>query len=79
MKSKRSGGCVQVVDLDRILDDVVAEVVGLAVGDARLGPAACHPHGEIAGVMIAASSGVDTALRKDRAAELAFPRDQGVV
>ena len=28
---------VQVVDVDRVLDDVVAEVVGLAVGDARLG------------------------------------------
>ena len=26
---------VQVVDVDRVVDDVVAEVVGLAVGDAR--------------------------------------------
>src|SRR5262249_33627441 len=72
-------GCVQVVDLNRILDDVVAEVIGLAVGDPRLGPAACHPHGEIAGVMIAARGGGDTALGKDRAAELAFPGNQGVV
>jgi hypothetical protein len=37
-----------VVNLDRVLDDVVAEVVGLAVGDPRLGPAASHPHREIA-------------------------------
>ena len=35
---------VQVVDVDRVLDDVVAEVVGLAVDDARLDAAAGHPH-----------------------------------
>ena len=31
-------GGVQVVDVDRVLDDVVGEVVGLAVGDPRLMP-----------------------------------------
>ena len=35
---------VQVVDVDRFFDDVVREVVGLAVGDARLDAAAGQPH-----------------------------------
>ena len=37
---------VQVVDVHRVLDDVEGEVVGLAVGRARLAPAARHPDGE---------------------------------
>ena len=40
---------VQVVDVDRVLDDVVAEVVGLAVDDARLDAAAGEPDGEARG------------------------------
>ena len=34
---------VQVVDVDRVANDVVAVVVGLAVSDARLDPAAGQP------------------------------------
>ena len=45
---------VQVVDVDRVAGDVVAEVVGLAVGDAGLDAAAGQPDGEAAGVVVAA-------------------------
>ena len=36
-------GGVEVVNVDRLFDDVVAEVVGRAMGDARLDASACHP------------------------------------
>ena len=65
---------VQVVDVDRVLDDVVAEVVGLAVGDAGLDPAAGQPDGEAAGMVVAAVVvGGQRALAVDRAAEFAAP------
>ena len=38
---------VEIVDMDRILHDVVAEVVGLAVRDAALDAAAGHPDAEV--------------------------------
>ena len=63
-----------------ILDDVVAEVVGLAVDRAALRAAAGHPHGEAARVMVAAVVLVgQAALRVDRAAEFAAPDDERVV
>ena len=71
---------VQVEDLDRVLDDVVGEVVGLAQGHARLDAAAGHPDREAARVVVAAVvRGGELALRVDRAAELAAPDDQRVV
>ena len=45
---------VQVVDVDGVVHDVVAEVVGLAERDAGLDAAAGHPDGEAAGVVVAA-------------------------
>ncbi len=44
---------VQVVNVYRVGDDVVAEIVGLAVDDAGLDPGACHPEWEALGVMVA--------------------------
>jgi hypothetical protein len=71
---------LQVVHVDRVLGDVVAEVVGRAVGEARLDAAARHPAGEAARVMIAAVVGRgELALRVVRAPELAAPDDQRVV
>ena len=62
---------VQIAQVDRILDDVVAEVVGLAVFDARLHAGAGQPDGEAAAMMVAAHAGVaELALAEDRAAEL---------
>jgi len=45
---------VQVVNRDRVLDDVEAVVIGFAVHGARLDAAAGQPHGETGPVMVAA-------------------------
>ena len=67
---------VQVVDVDLILRDVEAELVGLADSDAGLHAAAGHPHGEGVRMMVAA---VGAALHHRRAAKLAAPDHQRVV
>ena len=45
---------VEVVNVDGVLDDVVTEVVGLAVDDAGLDAPAGEPDGEALGMMVAA-------------------------
>src|SRR5436309_761814 len=47
-------GRVQVVDVDRVGGDVVAEIVGLAVGHAAFNASARHPAREAARMMVAA-------------------------
>ena len=65
---------VEIVDMNWLVDDVVAEVVGFAVDDTWADAAAGHPHREAAGVMVAAVvlSG-EPPLAVNRAAELAAP------
>ena len=71
---------VEVVDVDGILDDVVAEVVRLADDVAALDAGAGHPEAEAARVMVAAVVVLgERALRIDGAAELAAPDDERVV
>ena len=71
---------VQIVDVDGILDDVVAEVVGAADGDAGAHAAAGEPHREGARMVVAAEELRAVAgLVHRRAAELAAPDDQRVV
>ncbi len=65
-------GGVQVVNLDLVLDGMVAVVVGGAVDGASLDPAARQPDREAVGVVIAAVA----ALGHGRPAELAAPDDQ---
>ena len=73
-------GGVKVSDVNGILDDVVRELVGLAVDRPRALAAAGHPHREASRVMVAAVIGVaQAALRIDRPAELAAPDDQCLV
>ena len=67
---------MQVVDVDLVLGDVEAELVGLAEGDAGLDAAAGQPHREGVRMMVAA---VRSALHHRRAAELAAPDDERVV
>src|SRR5262249_53452724 len=45
-------GRIEVVDVDRVLDDVVAEIVSLTVADAGLDAAAGHPDRVAAAMMI---------------------------
>ena len=71
---------VQVVDVHGVFDDVVAELVGLAVRVAGFDAAAGEPPREAAAVMIAADERVvDLALRERRAAELAAEHHERVV
>ena len=71
---------VEVRDVQRVLDDVVAEVVGLAVDTAALGAAASHPHREAARVVVATVVGhAESALAVDRTAEFSAPDDERVV
>src|SRR5690606_2199541 len=43
---------VQAADIDRFLDDVVREIVGVPVASPRVCSAAGHPHGEAAGMVV---------------------------
>ena len=71
---------VQVVDVHRVLDDVVAVVIGLAVADARFDSAAGHPNRVAATVMVATVVVLfNLALAIDRAAEFTAPNDQCVI
>src|ERR1043165_4469710 len=62
---------VQVVDVDVILGDVVAVLVGAAVDDAALDAAASEPVGETAWMVIAAEIAREIALTVCGAAEFA--------
>lgn len=66
---------VQVVDVDLVINAVVAEVVGDAVSHAAFHSAPGHPHGEAVMIVIPAI----TILRGWGAAELSAPNDQGVL
>src|SRR5205823_4613557 len=71
---------VQVVDMDGVADDVVAEVVGLAVGQAALDAAASQPDREAAAVMVAPIVVFgQRALAVDGAPELPAPDHERVV
>ncbi len=71
---------LQVVDVHRVLDDVVAILVGLTHRDAGLDAAARHPHREASGMMVAAViGGREAALAVNGAPEFAAPDHQRVV
>ena len=70
---------VQVVHVDRVLDDVVAELVGLTVDMAAFDAAAGHPEAEATRVVVAAVRVLgDLALAVSRAAEFAAPDHERV-
>src|SRR5205807_7570728 len=70
---------VQVVYVYGIFHDVVAIIVGLAESDARLDAASGQPHGEAAGMMIAAVVVLGQfALAIDGPAKLAAPDHQRI-
>ena len=71
----KNGG-LQIVDIHRILGDVVAVIVRCAIGDAWLDAAAGHPDGKASGVMIAAIIvGSQFALAVHGTAEFPAPDD----
>ncbi len=69
-------GGVEVVDVDGVAGGVEAEVVGFAMGMARLHAAAGEEHGEAVGMMVAT---IVSTLDHGRPTELTAPDDEGVV
>ena len=71
---------VEIVDVDRVFGDVVAEVVGLAVSDPAFDPATCHPHAEVSWMMVATVVvSRESTLAVDGASELTAPDDQRIL
>jgi len=66
---------VHVVHLQFVFHCVITELIGRAVGDARLGPAASHPNRVAVRIVVAAVA----ALRERRAAKLAGPDDERLI
>ena len=58
-------GGMDVMDVDRLVDDLPAEVVGGAVGHAALDAAAGEPHAEAVRIVVAASVGSGAAKFND--------------
>ena len=75
-------GRLEVADTDWFFGNIVANVVGLAVGT-RFDTCAGHPHGEGMGMMVTPVEAlfqgrVDIVLHHRRTAEFATPDDQGL-
>jgi len=70
---------IEIVDVHRIADDVVAIIVGLAVLDAAANAGPREPHAEATAVMVPAMIvRGELALAVDRPAKLAAPDHQRV-
>ena len=73
-------GGVEIVDMDRVLDDVVAIVIGDAVADSGLDAGTGQKDGKALGVMVStvvvASEG---SLAVDGSPEFTSPNDQSVI
>ena len=73
-------GGLQVVDVNRVLNDVVAIIVCLANGDTGLKTPTGGPHGKATRMVIATIVGCSQlALAVNRSAELPSPNDQGIL
>ena len=74
-------GRVQIVDVNRVFDDVEAELVGRPESDPRLDPAARHPHRESLRVVVAseAASERGAGLDHGRPSEFATPDHKRVL
>src|SRR5262249_42673494 len=71
---------LQVVNVYRIFENVVAIIVGLADGEAALNPTTGHPNRKTARVMVASIvCAGELALAVHGSAELAGPNDQGII
>src|SRR5579884_1918885 len=71
---------LQIVNVNGILDNVIAVVVGLAVRNPRFNPAAGQPHCKATRMMVAAIViGCQTPLAIYSPSELAAPDYEGIV
>ena len=74
-------GRVEVVHMDATVDDVVGQLVGLAVGDTRFDTATGHPVSEAVRMVVAPAFVLlaDAALHVAGPSEFAAPNDQRVL
>ena len=73
-------GCIEVVNVDRIFQDVVAEIVGLSVNDPGLDSTTSHPLGVAAWMVVATVVALcQPALAINGPAEIAAPDHERVV
>lgn len=71
---------MEVTDVQRILGNVVAEVVGLTVDSSSLAPASSHPHREASRMVISAVIGLaEATLTVNGSPELSAPNNQGII
>lgn len=74
------GRRVEVMNRNGVLDDVIGEVIRVAVDDTWLGSAASHPHREASRMVISAVVVLgQTALRIDCSAKFSTPDDESVL
>jgi hypothetical protein len=72
--------CLEIVHVNRVLDDIETELIGLAVLNARFDTATGHPHSEGLGMVItplAATKG-STGFHHWGSPKFTTPYDQGV-
>jgi hypothetical protein len=68
---------IQIVHVNRLLQDVVAEVVGDAIFYTASDSTSCHPHGKAFGMMVAPVVVLgESALAIDRSSKFASPHDK---
>src|SRR5256885_13789905 len=74
-------GCMKIMHVDFILDDIETKLIGSAEGDARFDAAAGHPHGEGLGMMVAAqlAACIGIALNHRSTAELPTPKHERII
>jgi len=71
---------LQVMDVNRVFDDVETKIVGLAIGGARLGAAAGQEHGETARMMIASGfKTLEIALSRNAPSEFTAPDNKRIL
>ena len=71
---------IEIPHVNRILDNVVAELIGLSVGHAPFDPTSSKPHGVAFGMVVASVVvPFENALTVDGTAELTSPDYQGIV
>src|SRR4051812_17782105 len=70
---------VQIVDMDGVANDVIAEIVGFPPYDSRFDAAAGEPDGKATAMMVAAVVGLQGALSVNGAPKLAGPNDERVL
>ena len=72
-------GCVQVVNMDWITNDVVTKIVRFTVHVSPADAPSGHPHRIAATVMVASVVGLDATLPVNRSAKFSTPDNQCVV